>query len=60
SSKNQSASATSSPAQTPRSSIQESRLSQSQPRAHKMTQQEALEKLMRTSMYDAATGPYIR
>ncbi|KFH68325.1 hypothetical protein MVEG_05143 [Podila verticillata NRRL 6337] len=55
SSKNQSASAAASPAQTPRTSMQEQR-----PAAHKMTQQEALEYLMSKTMGDAAAGCYIR
>ncbi|KAF9368513.1 hypothetical protein CPB97_004526 [Podila verticillata] len=55
SSKNQSASAAASPAQTPRTSMQEQR-----PAAHKMTQQEALEYLMSKTMGDAAASSYIR
>ncbi|KAF9367616.1 hypothetical protein CPB97_005509, partial [Podila verticillata] len=57
SSKNQTGSAATTPAQTPRSSMQGSRPS---PQAHKMTQQEALEKLMSITMGDAAAGPFIR
>ncbi|KAF9382848.1 hypothetical protein CPC16_009170 [Podila verticillata] len=55
SSKNQTASTATTPAQTPRSSMQEQRA-----KPHKMTQEEALEKLMRVTMGDAAAGPYIR
>ncbi|KAG0075462.1 hypothetical protein BGZ93_010584 [Podila epicladia] len=52
---NKTASAATTPAQTPRSSMQEQRT-----KPHKMTQEEALEKLMRVTMGDAANGPYIR
>ncbi|KAF9310003.1 hypothetical protein BG003_009045 [Podila horticola] len=55
SNKNKTASAATTPAQTPRSSMQEQRA-----KPHKMTQEEALEKLMRVTMGDAASGPYIR
>ncbi|KAF9325681.1 hypothetical protein BG006_010835 [Podila minutissima] len=54
SNKNKTASAATTPAQTPRSSMQEQRT-----KSHKMTQEEALEKLMRVTMGDAANGPYI-
>ncbi|KAF9368512.1 hypothetical protein CPB97_004525 [Podila verticillata] len=55
SSKNQSASAAASPAQTPRTSMQEQH-----PAAHKMTQQEVIEYLMSKTMGDAAASSYIR
>ncbi|KAI9231878.1 MAG: hypothetical protein BYD32DRAFT_466761 [Podila humilis] len=54
SSKNQTASAATSPAQTPRSSMDQ------RAKPHQMTREEALEKLMRITMGDAASGPYIR
>ncbi|KAG0251926.1 hypothetical protein BG011_007313 [Mortierella polycephala] len=54
SSKNKTASAATTPAQTPRSSMNEQRLGQP-----KMTQEEALHMIMRKSMNNAATGPYI-
>ncbi|KAF9293580.1 hypothetical protein BGZ74_011643, partial [Mortierella antarctica] len=47
---------TSSAAASPRSSMQESRPAASV----KMTQEEALNKLMHSAMGDAAAGPYIR
>ncbi|KAG0071706.1 hypothetical protein BGZ92_004230, partial [Podila epicladia] len=53
-SKNQTSSAATTPSQTPRSSIDQ----RSKP--HQMTREEALEKLMRTTMGNAASGPYIR
>ncbi|KAG0015178.1 hypothetical protein BGZ82_001513 [Podila clonocystis] len=54
SNKNKTASAATTPAQTPRSSMEQ----RSKP--HQMTREEALEKLMRTTMGNAASGPYIR
>ncbi|KAG0342009.1 hypothetical protein BG004_005788 [Podila humilis] len=54
SSKNQTSSAASTPAQTPRSSIQGQR-----PKSQQMTREEALEKIMRTAMKDAVNGPFI-
>ncbi|KAG0361461.1 hypothetical protein BGZ54_009086, partial [Gamsiella multidivaricata] len=54
SSKNQSASASVSPAATPRSSMHEQRP------ANKMTKEQALEKILYKTMGDAAAGPFIR
>ncbi|KFH68338.1 hypothetical protein MVEG_05156 [Podila verticillata NRRL 6337] len=54
SSKNQTASAATSPAQTPRSSMDQ------RAKPHQMTREEALEKLMSITMGGAASGPYIR
>ncbi|KAG0198789.1 hypothetical protein BGX28_007811 [Mortierella sp. GBA30] len=54
SSKNQSASAAASPASTPRSSVHEQRPAQ----VNKMTQEQALEKLLLKSMPNAAAGAY--
>ncbi|KAF9944801.1 hypothetical protein BGZ72_001954 [Mortierella alpina] len=56
SNKNKSASAASTPAQTPRSSMQEQRSAQ----ATKMTREEALEMLMQKSLINPTTGPCIR
>ncbi|KAF9916794.1 hypothetical protein BX616_002790 [Lobosporangium transversale] len=53
--KNKSASAASSPAATPRTSMQGHRASQD-----KLSQQKALEILMNQSMPNAASGPFVR
>ncbi|KAG0363728.1 hypothetical protein BGZ54_008060, partial [Gamsiella multidivaricata] len=53
--KSQTASAATTPAQTPRNSIHEQRPSQP-----KMTKDQALEMIFNTSMADAAAGPFIR
>ncbi|KAI8361148.1 hypothetical protein B0O80DRAFT_493749 [Mortierella sp. GBAus27b] len=58
SNKNKSASAATTPAQTPRTSMQEQRPEQLE--ATKMTREQALETLMQKSMWNVATGPYIR
>ncbi|KAF9989743.1 hypothetical protein BGZ75_005107 [Mortierella antarctica] len=53
--KNKTASAATTPAQTPRSSMHEQRTSQ--PR---MTQDEAMHMILKNTMTNAATGPFIR
>jgi len=53
--KNKTASAATTPAQTPRNSMQEQRTSQ--PR---MTQDEAMHMILKNTMTNAATGPFIR
>ncbi|KAK3815295.1 MAG: hypothetical protein J3Q66DRAFT_402238 [Benniella sp.] len=55
SSKNQSASAATTPAATPRSSMQQQRPAQ----AHQMTQEQALKILLNSTMGNASSGPYI-
>ncbi|KAK3815293.1 MAG: hypothetical protein J3Q66DRAFT_441432 [Benniella sp.] len=55
SSKNKSASAATTPAATPRSSMQQQRPAQ----AHQMTQEQALKILLNSTMGNAASGPYI-
>ncbi|KAF9362067.1 hypothetical protein BGX34_006727, partial [Mortierella sp. NVP85] len=55
SSKNQSASASTTPAATPRSSMQQQRPAQ----AHQMTQEQALKILFSNTMGNASSGPYI-
>ncbi|KAF9365029.1 hypothetical protein BGX34_011701 [Mortierella sp. NVP85] len=57
SNKNKSASAASTPAQTPRTSMQEQRPEQMQA---KMTRDQALKSLMQVSMNNAAAGCYVR
>ncbi|KAG0216619.1 hypothetical protein BGX31_000542, partial [Mortierella sp. GBA43] len=56
SNKNKSASAATTPAQTPRTSMQEQRPEQLE--ATKMTREQALESLMQKTMWNVATGPY--
>ncbi|KAF9338742.1 hypothetical protein BGZ91_008008 [Linnemannia elongata] len=56
SSKNQTASAATTPAQTPRNSIHEQRIHQ----GVKMTPEEALYKISHNMMSNAAAGPYVR
>ncbi|KAG0198783.1 hypothetical protein BGX28_007805, partial [Mortierella sp. GBA30] len=53
--KNQTASAATTPAQTPRNSIHEHRVGQP-----KMTQDEALHMILEKTMTNAAAGPFIR
>ncbi|KAF9936877.1 hypothetical protein BGZ65_001973 [Modicella reniformis] len=55
SSKNKSASVATSPSATPRASMQDQRLALA-----KMTQEQALEILLRKTMADAASGPYLQ
>ncbi|KAI1287123.1 hypothetical protein EDD11_010552, partial [Mortierella claussenii] len=57
SNKNKSASAASTPAQTPRTSIHEERPSTAQT-GTKMTREQALEKIMKTSMANATAGVF--